>query len=81
MVQSPVSPSSINSRLLEQNILGGLDLSEAFSNVPPSEGGTTGGSSSQPPGDFTNGMLLCVTEMNSRQEIDALVEALSEVGQ
>ncbi len=80
VVQCPVSPSSINSRLLEQNILGGLDLSEAFSNVPPSEGGTTGGSSSQPPGDFTNGMLLCVTEMNSRQEIDALVEALSEFG-
>jgi glycine dehydrogenase subunit 1 len=27
-----------------------------------------------------NGMLLCVTEMNSRQEIDGLVTALSEVG-
>ena len=26
-----------------------------------------------------NGMLLCVTEMNSRQEIDALASALSEV--
>ena len=80
VVQCPVSPSSINSRLLEQNILGGLDLSEAFSNVPPSEGGTPGGSSSPPSAHFTNAMLLCVTEMNSRQEIDALVEALSEFG-
>jgi glycine cleavage system pyridoxal-binding protein P len=25
-----------------------------------------------------NGMLLCITEMNSRQEIDALVATLSE---
>ena len=81
VVQCPVSPSSINSRLLEQNILGGLDLSEAFSNAHPSEGGTTGGSTSPPSGHFTNAMLLCVTEMNSRQEIDALVEALSEFGQ
>ena len=81
VVQCPVSPSSINSRLLEQNILGGLDLSEAFSNVSPSEGETTGGSSSPPSGHFTNAMLLCVTEMNSRQEIDALVKALSEFGQ
>ena len=81
VVQCPVSPSSINRRLLEQNILGGLDLAEAFSNVPPSEGGTKGGSSSPPSGHFTNAMLLCVTEMNSRQEIDALVKALSEFGQ
>jgi len=80
VVQCPVSPSSINRRLLEQNILGGLDLNEAYSNVPPSEGGATGGSSSPPSGHFTNAMLLCVTEMNSRQEIDALVEALSEFG-
>ena len=28
---------------------------------------------------FDNGMLLCVTEMNTRAEIDALVSALSEV--
>ena len=27
-----------------------------------------------------NGMLLCVTEMNSRQEIDSLVAALGEIG-
>ena len=28
-----------------------------------------------------NGILLCVTEMNSREEIDALVSALAEIGQ
>jgi glycine cleavage system pyridoxal-binding protein P len=26
-----------------------------------------------------NGMLLCVTEMNSKEDIDALVAALSEI--
>ena len=26
-----------------------------------------------------NGMLLCVTEVNSRREIDRLVDALAEV--
>ena len=80
VVNCPTSPIDINRRLLEKNILGGLDLSEAFSNVPPLEGGTTGGSSSPPPSELNNAMLLCVTEMNSRQEIDALVEALSEFG-
>jgi len=29
---------------------------------------------------FDNEMLLCVTEMNTRAEIDALVSALSEIG-
>ncbi|MEE3142467.1 MAG: aminotransferase class V-fold PLP-dependent enzyme, partial [Chloroflexota bacterium] len=58
VVSCPTSPSDINRRLLDQNILVGLNISEAFSNA----------------------MLLCVTEMNSRQEIDALVEALSEFG-
>ena len=79
VVSCPTSPSDINRRLLDQNILSGLNISEAFSNVPPLEGGTTGGSS-PPSAESTNAMLLCVTEMNSRQEIDALVEALSEFG-
>ncbi len=78
VVRCPAPPSDINRRLLEQNIFGGLDLSEAFSSVPPSGGGTTWGSSSPPPTDLNNAMLLCVTEMNSRQEIDALVDGLSE---
>lgn len=29
---------------------------------------------------FPNGMLVCVTEMNSREEIDRFVEALAEIG-
>ena len=78
VVQCPVSPTSINDRLLEQNILGGLDLGQAYSNIPPSEGVATEGSSPPPSGNLNNAMLLCVTEMNSRQEIDALIEALSE---
>ena len=79
VVSCPTSPSDINRRLLDQNILVGLNISEAFSNVPPLEGGTTAGSSPHS-AESTNAMLLCVTEMNSRQEIDALVEALSEFG-
>jgi glycine cleavage system pyridoxal-binding protein P len=27
-----------------------------------------------------NGLLLCVTEMNTREEIDRLAEALAEIG-
>jgi glycine dehydrogenase subunit 1 len=57
VISCPTLPSAINRRLLERNILGGLDISEA---IP-------------------NGMLLCVTEMNSREDIDALVEGLSEL--
>ena len=79
VVSCPTSPSDINRRLLDQNILGGLNISEAFSNVPPLEEGTTEGSSPHS-AESTNAMLLCVTEMNSRQEIDALVKALSEFG-
>jgi len=53
----PTPPAEINRRLLERNILGGLDVSDTIA----------------------NGMLICVTEMNSRNDIDALVSALSEV--
>ena len=56
VVQCPSAPADINKKLMEQNILGGLDVSER---VP-------------------NGMLLCVTEMSSRDDINALVAALSE---
>jgi hypothetical protein len=55
--------------LLEHNILGGLDISEP-PYIPPCQGGTIGG--------LNNYMLLCVTEMNSREDIDALVAALAE---
>ena len=57
VVQCPASPTEINKKLMDRNILGGLDVSEKIS----------------------NGMLLCVTEMNSKEDIDALVAALSEI--
>ena len=57
VVSCPASPAEVNRRLMERNILGGLDVSDRFD----------------------NGMLLCVTEMNTRAEIDALVSALSEI--
>ena len=54
VVQCPASPGDINRRLLNENILGGLDISQ----------------------DISNGMLLCVTEMNTSEDIDALVSVL-----
>ena len=56
VVRCPASPAEINKKLMERNILGGLDVS----------------------GQVANGILLCVTEMNSREDIDALVAALGE---
>ena len=55
-VRCPVAPAEINRRLLEKNILGGLDIS----------------------GLMPNGMLLCATEMNTRQDIENLAAVLSE---
>lgn len=60
VVQTPLSVSEINDHLLENDILGGYDLSQDY------------------PG-LANHMLIAVTEMNMRQEIDQLVEVLSEV--
>ena len=59
VVQCPLSPWETNERLLDRDIIGGLDVSDS---VP-------------------NGMLLCVTEMNSRQEIESLAEALAQIGE
>ena len=56
VIQCPAPPGEINNKLMERNILGGLDVS----------------------GHAANGMLLCVTEMNSREDIDALVSALAD---
>ena len=58
VVTCPIPPAEVNRRLMDRNILGGLDVSESIS----------------------NGMLLCVTEMNSREDIDTLVNALEEIG-
>ncbi len=57
VVRCPASPSLINQRLLEENIIGGLDVSDL---VP-------------------NSMLLCVTEMNTREEIERLVSVLKAI--
>ena len=65
VVHCPAPPAEINRKLMEKNILGGLDIS-----VPSYDGGAGVGSA--------NPMLLCVTEMNTRQDIDTLVTALGE---
>ncbi len=53
-VRCPVAPSRINQALLNERIIGGLDISHIIDKA----------------------MLLCVTEMNTKQEIDRLVEIL-----
>jgi glycine dehydrogenase subunit 1 len=58
VVECPLPPAKINERLLEDGIIGGLDVS---AQVP-------------------NGMLVCVSELNSRQEIEHLASALNELG-
>ncbi len=65
VVQCPAPPAQINRLLMERNILGGLDIS-----IPPY--------SDPLPPDLDKGMLLCVTEMNSKDDIDALVAGLAE---
>ena len=69
VVQCPAQPAVINRRLLELNILGGLDIS-----VRPHGPASADGAS----GEFDNAMLLCVTEMNSREDINAMLAGLAE---
>ena len=57
VVQCPLPVPEINRRLMERNILGGLDVGDRW----------------------PHGMLLCVTEMNTKAEIDALAAGLAEV--
>ena len=56
VVECPVPPAEINRKLMDRNILGGLDVSDRIS----------------------NGMLLCVTETNSKEDIESLVATLKE---
>ncbi len=58
VIRCPKVPSQINQVLLQEKIIGGLDISYLIE----------------------NGMLLCVTEMNTKQEIDRLVEILGRQG-
>lgn len=57
-VLCPSPPSSVNARLLDYKIIGGLDVSE----------------------QVENGMLVCATEVNTREEIEAFAAALAEIG-
>lgn len=60
VVTCPIPASQVNSRLLEENILGGYELVQDFPSL-------------------TNHLLMAVTEMNTREDIDLLVEALNEI--
>ena len=57
VVRTPQAVAAINASLLQDNIIGGYDLSRAY----PAQ---------------THEMLLCVTELHTRQDIDKLVAAL-----
>jgi glycine dehydrogenase subunit 1 len=63
VVHCPIPAGELNQHLLDHGILGGYELSQAYPNHP----------------ELKNALLVAVTEMNSRDEIDLLVEALSEV--
>ena len=58
VMQCPLSPSTLNERLLDYKIIGGLDISDRVD----------------------NGMLVCATEVNTREEIDSFACALTEIG-
>jgi glycine dehydrogenase subunit 1 len=59
VIQCPTDPIDVNRQLLDYGIIGGLDVSD----------------------NFTNGMLFCCTELNSKEEIHSLVKALEEIGE
>ncbi|MCI0884546.1 MAG: aminomethyl-transferring glycine dehydrogenase subunit GcvPA, partial [Chloroflexi bacterium] len=63
VVGCPKPPAEINERLLERDIIGGLDVSHLVDGP-----------------DGQGSMLLCVTEMNTRADIDRLRDALAEAG-
>ena len=58
VMQCPLSPSTLNERLLDYKIIGGLDISDRVD----------------------NGMLVCATEVNTREEIDSFASALTKIG-
>ncbi len=60
-VKTPGPVAQINQRLLEQKILGGVDLGRDYP-------------------DYGDAMLLCVTEHNTKAEIDRLADALQGAG-
>jgi glycine dehydrogenase subunit 1 len=63
IVECPLPAAEVNNRLLEYGIIGGYDLHQAYCDRP----------------EMLKRLLVAVTEMNSRADIDNLVEALTEV--
>jgi len=61
-VENPISPTEINRSLLDQKIVGGLDIS----GTPEVDG-------------LERAWLLCVTEMNSKDQLDKLISALERM--
>ena len=57
VVSCPIPPSTINQKLMQNNILGGLDISNTQE----------------------NSMSFCVTEMNTKEEIDTLINSLKDL--
>ena len=82
VVKCPKPVAEVNRELLRRGIIGGYDLSSSplprssNSPLPAGEGEGEGHANRRIP----NAMLLCVTEMNTKQEIDALVAALRDIG-
>lgn len=64
VVQCPQPVVDINRKLRGRKIIGGYDLGKDYPNLAKEKGGV---------------MLLAVTEMNTREQIDSLVSALGEV--
>ena len=56
-VRCPIPPSTLNERLLDYKIIGGLDISD----------------------QMENGMLVCATEVNTREEIESFAAALAAI--
>jgi glycine dehydrogenase subunit 1 len=63
VLECPIPAAKVSSRLLEEGIIAGYELAQAFPGRP----------------EMANRLLIAVTEMNRREDIDALVDALTEV--
>ena len=71
-IRCPIPPAELNRRLLARQIIGGLDIS----GWGPEDGDVAASTRGAP---VDNAMLVCVTELNTKAEIDRFVEVLSQV--
>ena len=62
VVKAPISVDLINQKLLEQKMIGGVNLNKYYP-------------------EFGEAMLLCVTEQNSKEDIDSLVNLFKTIEQ